>query len=128
MSFANLVDAQLPRMRRYAFAVLNDISQADACVEQVLTDLLEERSLSGVSTQPMRRVDLFVRLQKSLQNSSAGTSRDQLRQVLLLLKMERFSIDKASLILGEPLEELWRLVNSEAYSAERESYSKRLSG
>ena len=81
-----------------------------------------------VGMPPMRKVDLFVRLQKSLQNSSTGTSRDQLKQVLLLLEMERFSIDKASLILDEPLENLWRLVNSETYSTERDSYAKRLIG
>lgn len=125
MSFANFVDTQLPCMRRYALAVLNDISQADACLEQVLIDLLEERSLSDVSTQPMRKVDLFVRLQKKLQHSSTNATPNRSRLVLLLLEMEQFSIDKVSLILDVPIEELWSLVNSEEYSAECASCTKR---
>ena len=125
MSFANFIETQLPFMRRYAFAVLNDISQADACVEQVLKDLLEERSRSGGVSHPMRRVDLFVRLQRRLKNSSAAATTDQLWLVLLLLEMEQFSIDKVSLILDVPIEELWSLVNSEEYSAECASCAKR---
>ena len=126
MSFATFVDTQLPSMRRYAFGVLNDISQADACVEQVLKDLLEEWSLMGGASDPMRRVDLFVRLQRCLQNSPAAVASDLSRLVLLLLEMEQFSIDKVSLILGVPIEELWSLVNSEAYAAERASCTKHL--
>ena len=126
MSFANFIETQLPFMRRYAFAVLNDISQADACVEQVLKDLLEERSRSGGVSHPMRRVDLFVRLQRRLKNSSAAATTDQLWLVLLLLEMEQFSIDKVSLILGVPIEELWSLVNSEAYANECASCTKNL--
>ena len=128
MSFANFIETQLPSMRRYAFAVLNDISQADACVEQVLKDLLEEWSLMGGASDPVRRVDLFVRLQSCLQNSSTVAAPDRSRLVLLLLEMEQFSIDKVSLILGVPIEELWSLVNSAAYADERASCAKRLIG
>ena len=128
MSFANFIETQLPCMRRYAFAVLNDISQADACVEQVLKDLLEEWSLMGGASDPVRRVDLFVRLQRCLQNSAATTPSDRLRLVLLLLEVEQFSIDKVSLILDVPIEELWSLVNSEAYADERAYCAKRLIG
>ena len=128
MSFANFIETQLPCMRRYAFAVLNDISQADACVEQVLKNLLEEWSLMGGASDPVRRVDLFVRLQRCLQNSSAVAALDRSRLVLLLLEMEQFSIDKVSLILGVPIEELWSLVNSAAYAHERATCAKRLIG
>ncbi len=128
MSFAKFVETQLPCMRRYAFAVLDDISRADACVEQVLRDLLEEWSRLGGASNPMRRVDLFVRLQRCLQNSSAAAASDRSRLVLLLVEMEQFSIDKVSLILGVPIEKLWSLVNSEAYPAERASCAKRLIG
>lgn len=128
MSFANFIETQLPCMRRYAFAVLNDISQADACVEQVLKDLLGEWSLMGGASDPLRRVDLFVRLQRCLQNSSAVAAPDRSRLVPLLLEMEQFSIDKVSLILGVPIEELWSLVNSDAYADERTSCAKRLIG
>ncbi|MEM7327557.1 MAG: hypothetical protein AAF437_02385 [Pseudomonadota bacterium] len=119
MSFANFVETQLPCMRRYAFAVLDDISRADACVEQVLLNLLEERSVSGAALQPMRRVDLFVRLQHVLQTSAMVRRQDRSRHVLLLLEMEQLSINKVSLILDIPLEDLWRLVNSEEYAALR---------
>ena len=128
MSLATFIETQLPCMRRYAFAVLNDISQADACVEQVLKDLLEEWSLMGGASHPVRRVDLFVRLQRCLQNSSAVAAPDRSRLVLLLLEMEQFSIDKVSLILGVPIEELWSLVNSDAYADQRASCAKRLIG
>jgi DNA-directed RNA polymerase specialized sigma24 family protein len=128
MSFAKFVETQLPCMRRYAFAVLDDISRADACVEQVLKDLLEEWSRLGGASHAIRRVDLFVRLQGCLQNSSAAAASDRSRLVLLLLEMEQFSIDKVSLILGVPIEELWSLVNSEEYAAERASCTNRLIG
>lgn len=128
MSFAKFVETQLPCMRRYAFAVLDDISRADACVELVLKDLLEEWSLLGSASHPVRRVDLFVRLQGCLQNSSGTATPDRSRLVLLLLEMEQFSIDKVSLILGVPIEELWSLVNSEEYSTKRASCVKRLIG
>ena len=80
----------------------------------------------GGASDPMRRVDLFVRLQRCLQNSPAAAASDLSRLVLLLLEMEQFSIDKVSLILGVPIEELWSLVNSEAYAAERASCTKHL--
>lgn len=115
-------------MRRYAFAVLDDVSRADACVEQVLKDLLEEWSRSGGASHPVRRVDLFVRLQRCLQNSTGTTPSDRLRLVLLLLEVEQFSIDKVSLILGVPIEELWSLVNSDAYADERAVCAERLIG
>ena len=117
MSFAKFVETQLPCMRRYAFPVLDDISRADACVEQVLKDLLEEWSRLGGASHAIRRVDLFVRLQGCLQNSLADAAPDRVQLVLLLLEMEQFSIDKVSLILGVPIEELWSLANSEEYAA-----------
>ncbi|MEM9573339.1 MAG: hypothetical protein AAF996_17875 [Pseudomonadota bacterium] len=128
MSFANFIESQLPCMRRYAFAVLDDISRADACVEQALKDLLEEWSLLGGGSHPVRRVDLFIRLQHYLQNSSTTATPNRSQLVLLLLEMEQFSIDKVSLILGVPIEELWSLVNSEKYAASRASCAKRLIG
>lgn len=125
MSFAKFVESQLPDLRRYAFAVLNDAAQADYCVELVLIDLLEERSLAGAASQPMRRLDLFARLQSYLQKSSAAKEPSLSRQLFLLLEMEQFSIDKVSLILGEPLEDMWRLVNSKEYAIARATYAKR---
>ena len=72
-----------------------------------------------------RKVDLFVLLQRSIVQHNPKSAKDVMRQLLLLLELEQFSIDKVSMILGIPLDELWHMANSEGYASKWRSMLKR---
>ena len=124
MSFATFVEQQLPCMRRYAFAMIGNLENADECVAQVLEGLLEARD-DETPIDQFRKVDLFVLLQRSIVQHNPKSAKDVMRQLLLLLELEQFSIDKVSMILGIPLDELWHMANSEGYASKWRSMLKR---
>lgn len=116
MSFATFIEKQLPCMRRYAFAMIGNLESADECLAQVLEGLLEACD-EETRIDHFRKVDLFVLLQRSIVQQEPKSSEDIMRQLVLLLEVEQFSIDKVSTILGIPLYELWHLANSEGYAS-----------
>lgn len=116
MSFATFVEKQLPCMRRYAFAMIGNLESADECVAKVLEGLLEARD-DETPIDLFRKVDLFALLQRSIVQQEPKFAHDIMRSLVLLLEVERFSIDMVSLILSSPIDELWRLANSEGYTS-----------
>lgn len=124
MSFANFVENQLPCMRRYAFAMIGNLDRADDCLAQVLEGLLDARN-EEPPIDHFRKVDLFVMLQRSIVQHDPKSAKDVMRQLVLLLELEQFSIDKVSMILGIPLDELWHMANSEDYASKWRSMLKR---
>jgi len=115
MSFAEFVQDQLPAMRRYAFATLESLDRADECLAHVIRGLLEETIDAGYSSPPLSRADLFARLHRTMCAVMPERASDRNLQVILLLEMEGFSVDKVGHIIGAPLADLWRLVNSPEY-------------
>ena len=124
MSFATFIEQQLPCMRRYAFAMVGNLESADKCLAQVLEGLLEARD-EETPIDHFRKVDLFVLLQRSIVQHDSKSAKDVMRQLVLLLELEQFSIDKVSMILGIPLDELWHMANSEGYASKCDSMLKR---
>ena len=124
MSFATFIEQQLPCMRRYAFAMVGNLESADKCLAQVLEGLLEARD-EETPIDHFRKVDLFVLLQRSIVQHDSKSAKDVMRQLVLLLELEQFSIDKVSMILGIPLAELWHMANSEGYASKWRSMLKR---
>ena len=120
MSFATFVEKQLPCMRRYAFAMIGDLASADECLAQVLKGLIAARNDKHPVDQ-YRKVDLFVLLQRSIVQQEPKFAHVIMRPLVLLLEVEQFSIDKVSLILSIPIDELWRLANSDDYVSTRDS-------
>ena len=124
MSFATFIEQQLPCMRRYAFAMVGNLESADKCLAQVLEGLLEARN-DETPIDHFRKVDLFALLQRSIVQQEPKFANDVMRSLILLLEVERFTIDKVSTILSSPIEELWRLANSEDYVCKIDSMLKR---
>ena len=124
MSFATFIEQQLPCMRRYAFAMVGNLESADQCLAQVVERLLEARD-EETPIDHFRKVDLFILLQRSIVQHDPKSAKDVMRQLVLLLELEQFSIDKVSMILGIPLDELWHLANSEGYASKWRSMLKR---
>lgn len=112
----DIVEAQLPFLRRYARAVTGHAEQGDVHVEAVLLSLLNDGS------EQTNRQGLFATLDQHLLNadtliSQEGPDKDVLlamradtRRALLLTSMEEFSIGETAYIMSRSELEITKLL------------------
>lgn len=113
MDTIDLIEAQLPYLRRYSRAVAGSAELGDKIVENLLLSLVEDGSVSLI------RLALFIELEKrlaALTYSEDGTARDtsaqrsDARRALLLTAMENFALEDAATIMVRQKEEISSLL------------------
>lgn len=115
LDISEIVEHQLPYLRRYARAVTGHSAQGDRAVERMLEDLM--------TTPPAQatRVTLFAALDRCLA-APAATESARARRALLLTAMEGFSLPDTAAILGAMPQDVTGLLEraeQEAAAAER---------
>lgn len=122
MDIVDVVETQLPFLRRYARAVTGSRSEGDSHVEAVLLSILNKGG--GHAT----RHDLFTELDRHLVNASASQNtetakerpllsmRADTRRALLLTAMEQFSAGETAQIMSRSEDDIAQLL----IDAERE--------
>jgi CheY-like chemotaxis protein len=102
LDISDIVEHQLPYLRRYARAVTGHGAQGDRAVERMLETLL------AAPTSQTSRIDLFAALDQALPGGGAPGA--PARRALLLTAMEGFSLPDAAAVLSRAPQEVSMLL------------------